>query len=64
MTNKDQSKTPPPKPSPSDKITRRGSWLRRLFWGVDKEMPCAFGQKQVYVQHWLVGAHSFSSKPC
>ena len=62
--NQDQDNLKQPKPSPTDKITRKGSWLRRFFWGVDKEMPCSFGQKQLYVDHWLVGPHSFEPIPC
>ena len=55
-------------PGPNDRTVNRrsGIWgfIRRVFWGVDKEMPCFHGRQNIYVDHWLVGAHSWDDQPC
>lgn len=44
--------------------TASNNWVKMFFWGIEKESPCTFGQKQVYVFHWLIGPHSLKTIHC
>lgn len=50
--------------SKDDKLLKRRGPLGRFFWGVDKVTPCLNGAQNTYVDHWLVGPHSWSTQPC
>ena len=66
---KDRGREPDRVPGPDDKIVDDGSrgifrFIRWFFWGVDKVQPCFLGAQNTYVDHWLVGPHSWKPQPC
>ena len=37
----------------------------RFFWGTRKHTPCVLGRTQEFVDHWMIGPHSWGPEiPC
>jgi hypothetical protein len=52
-------------------VERRGFWRRlkdavvRFFWGTRTHTPCVLGRTQEFVDHWMIGPHSWGPEiPC